>query len=111
MIFGIGDSIRVTPCGAMVTSMALLFAVYWTVGTESSLEANILNSQKTHQVSISKTFYARLLLAKIPKAQKRQPSHQYLFALSGSGRIKAARKMLMKSTLDHQPQIIAHSFS
>jgi hypothetical protein len=36
-----------------------------------------------------------------PKSQKRQSSHQCVFALLGSARIKAARKTLVKSTPDH----------
>jgi len=47
--------------------------------------------------SISPRFYAQLLGTQIPKAQK-VISHQYLFALLGSARIKAVHKMLVKLT-------------
>ncbi len=36
-----------------------------------------------------------------PKSAKRQSCHQFLFALLGSVRVKAARKMLMKWNLHH----------
>jgi len=39
----------------------------------------------------------QLLGAEIPKAQKRQSSHQYFFVLLGSACIKAACKILVKS--------------
>jgi len=46
--------------------------------------------------SISPTFYSKLLLAHIPKAQKRTDSLTVFFALLGSSYIKAARRTLMK---------------
>ncbi len=52
------------------------------------------------QVSNSPTFYVQLLWAQISKAQNWQSSHQYFFALLGSARVKAARKTLMKLTLE-----------
>jgi hypothetical protein len=32
MAFGFGDSLRISPVGLMITTLALLFAVYWTLG-------------------------------------------------------------------------------
>ncbi len=49
--------------------------------------------------SISPTFYAQLLLAQIPKVQKRQSNHRCLFALSRSLHVKDTRKMLVQLTL------------
>jgi len=48
-------------------------------------------------VSISSTFYAQLLRSQIPKAQKDRQAVS-LFVLFGSARIKAVRKMFVKST-------------
>jgi len=48
--------------------------------------------------SILSTFYEKLLQTKIPNAQKRQSSHQCLFALLGATRINAAGRMFMKLT-------------
>jgi len=46
---------------------------------------------------------------KIPKAQKRQSSHQYFFVLLGSAGVKNARKTLIKLTPErnacHIPKI------
>jgi len=47
--------------------------------------------------SFSSTFYDQLLHAQIPKAQKDSQVIS-LFALSGSGRLKATRRTLMKLT-------------
>jgi hypothetical protein len=47
------------------------------------------------------TFYAHLLCAKIPKVAKDSVYVSVFFALLGSARIKAARKMLVKSTPEH----------
>jgi len=47
---------------------------------------------------ISPTFYAKLLLAKIPKAQKHSFKPSVFFVLLGSAPIKASCKMLVKST-------------
>jgi len=41
-------------------------------------------------------FNAQLLRVKIPKAQKRQSSHQCFFAIMGSLRKKSAHKALVK---------------
>ncbi len=49
-------------------------------------------------VSISPTFYAKLLRVQIPKAQNIQSSHQSFFALLGSVCLKAGSKTLVKST-------------
>jgi len=49
-------------------------------------------------VSFSSTIYEQLLHLKIPNAQKRQSSHQCLFALLGATRINAAGRMFMKLT-------------
>jgi len=48
--------------------------------------------------SISQTFYAKLLLAQIPEAQKKTDDMIVFFALLGSAYVKAASKMLMKLT-------------
>ena len=50
------------------------------------------------QVSISPTFYKQLLLTQIPKVQKRQSSHQCLFALLQFRHAIAVGKMVVKST-------------
>ncbi len=47
-------------------------------------------------VSISPTFYEQLLHSQIPKAEKIQLSHQHLFMLLGSVRVKAVHRTLMK---------------
>ena len=47
---------------------------------------------------MSTTFYKQLLQTHIISALKRQSSHQCLFALLGSGLVKAAIKMLVKLT-------------
>jgi len=52
----------------------------------------------TNQVSISSTFYAKLLHAQIPKEQKKTVKLSVFFVLLGSARAKAARRMLMKLT-------------
>jgi len=57
--------------------------------------------------SISRKLYAQLLRAKIPKAQKRKSSHQCLFALMGSVRVKGAHKMLVKLTPEGLPSLPA----
>jgi hypothetical protein len=56
------------------------------------------------QVTILPMFYEQLLSTQIPNVQKRQSSHQYLFALLGTRRLKAVRKMLMISTTGIVPQ-------
>jgi len=48
--------------------------------------------------SISPTFYTQLLPTQILEVQKSLSSHQWLFELLGSVHVKAARKMLVKST-------------
>jgi len=48
--------------------------------------------------SISPTFYANLLNAKVPKAQKDTDDLTVIFALLGSARVKALHKMLVKLT-------------
>ena len=56
-------------------------------------------------------FYAPLLGAKIPKAQKDSQVKQ-LFALLGSARVKAARRMLVKLTPgSHQSFVLCDSHS
>ncbi len=47
-------------------------------------------------MSILPTFYSKLLWAPIPKAEKIQLSHKYIFTLSGSASVKAVRRTLMK---------------
>ncbi len=47
------------------------------------------------QVSISPIFYTQLLHAQIPKAQKRLTIWLHFFAILGSERVKAARKILL----------------
>jgi len=65
-----------------------------------------------NQGSISSTFNEQLLCSQIPKVQKRQSNHQSFFALSGSVRAKATRRMLVKLTPDLQKKdwkkIIGH---
>ena len=79
MIFGIGDSIRVTPCGIMVTSLALLFAVYWTVGTEDSLEA-ALHREATHQtISLKSLLTASVEMAKLGGLEVKEVRQQVRF--------------------------------
>jgi len=48
--------------------------------------------------SISPTFYKKLLRAQIPEAQKETDGLTVFFALLGSARKKAFRKMLVKLT-------------
>jgi hypothetical protein len=50
--------------------------------------------------SITATFYLQLLHAQIPKLQKRQVCHKYLFAILESVHVKAVRKTLVKLTLE-----------
>ncbi len=45
-----------------------------------------------------KHFTSSFYVGRSQKHKKRQYSHQYLFALSGSAPVKAARKTLMKLT-------------
>ncbi len=52
------------------------------------------------QVSISPTFYELLLCVQIPKAHKNTFKLSVFFALLGFACIKAANKMLMKSTTE-----------
>ena len=52
LMFGLGDSVRVTPCGMMAVSMAILFAVYWTVGTEGPEVDTVHHQRDTHQVAV-----------------------------------------------------------
>ncbi len=47
---------------------------------------------------ISPTWLCTCFKRPDPKSEKRQSSHQCLFALLGSALVKAVRKMLMKST-------------
>jgi len=49
--------------------------------------------------SISPTFYGKLCLEKIPKAQKDTVYLTVIFALLGSAYVKALRKALVKLTL------------
>jgi len=58
--------------------------------------------------SISPIFYTQLLCAQIPKAQKYSQAIS-LFALLGSGSVKAVRKMLVKSTPGHGPSICSRA--
>ena len=48
--------------------------------------------------SISPTFYEQLLLAQIPKAQKKPVKLSSFIALLGSARVKATRRTLVKLT-------------
>jgi hypothetical protein len=48
---------------------------------------------------MSPSFYAQLLHAQIPKAQKKTVKLSVFFALWGSVRVKVRNKMLAKSTL------------
>jgi len=57
--------------------------------------------------SISSMFYYQLWREQIPKAQKRLTTWLYFFALSWSPCVKAACKMLMKLTPDHNKQTTA----
>jgi hypothetical protein len=52
-------------------------------------------------VSISSMFYEQLLRTWSQMHKKRHSNSQCLFALLGPTRVKAARKMLMKSTFNH----------
>jgi len=61
------------------------------------LKASI-ESRRRDQGSISSTFYAKLLCTQIPKVQKKTNGLTVFFALLGSGHVKAACKMLVKST-------------
>ncbi len=66
--------------------------------TTSRPEISIRGPEQ-HLGSVSSMFYEQLLLAKIPNAQKRQSSHQFLdFALLGSARTKVVGRTLMKLT-------------
>jgi len=50
------------------------------------------------QRSISPTFYEQPLSMKIPKAQRRHSSYRCLFEILGFVLVKAAHKLLVKST-------------
>jgi hypothetical protein len=56
-------------------------------------------SKKRVLGSILTTFNAKLLQAQIAKAQKNKVKLSIFFALLGSALVKAAHKMLVKSTL------------
>jgi len=58
------------------------------------------SEEKEDQVSISPTFYEKLLCVQIPKAQKYSQVVNF-FALSGSWGVKAAHKTMMKLTPGH----------
>jgi len=70
----------------------------------SIIESSASNALKFQVVrtscagSILPMLYKQLLSTQIPNFRKRQSSHQYLFTLLGSARIKAARKTLVKFT-------------
>jgi hypothetical protein len=51
-----------------------------------------------HMGSILPTFYEQLLRTQIPKVQKNTVKLSVFFALLGSACVKAAHKMLVKST-------------
>jgi len=56
------------------------------------------SEQHFHQVTISSTFHKQLLCVRIPKAQKNTGNLSVFFTLLGSACVKAACKMLVKST-------------
>jgi len=66
----------------------------------------IVNRSKEADIEIRGRFhhhvYQQLLRAQIPKAQKRQSSRQYLFALLGSACKKALCKILVKLSPDSE---------
>jgi len=66
--------------------------------TLSSRREAANKAEMAFKVSISTTIYEQLLHPQISKAQKNIDSLNVCFALLGSARVKAARKMLMKST-------------
>jgi hypothetical protein len=60
-----------------------------------SAQAYLCFAPQGWRISISSTFYSKLLSRQIPKAQKLQSSHQCLFALLGPTPVKGACKMLV----------------
>jgi len=110
--FKTGDSVSVSPVIDFQTqfslvkmsqcdvSQMLIVALKW-IGyliCISIFVFQVLVVWTQYQVSISQSFYEQLMRAKIPKAQKKQSSHQCLFSLLGSSQEKAVHKKLMKLT-------------
>jgi len=59
---------------------------------------------------ISPTCLLKAFTQEGPKRAKRQLSHRCHFALFGSGRVKAARKMLVKSSPDLKTMFTKYEF-
>jgi hypothetical protein len=68
------------------------------LGISASFGSDLCICSNLEQVSISSTFYAQLLCAKIPKSAKKTDNLSIFFALLESLFVKAASKMLMKFT-------------
>jgi len=70
---------------------------------KTQISKSVSHCKKTHlnsriQGSISSTFYTKLFRVQISNAQQNKVKSSVLFALLGSGHVKAEHKMLMKST-------------